>query len=281
MKTNLSILKFVFTALLALGLLAASVFPALAITNPQIDSANVYSSVGVMWLPHPQGGIFQRCSGMLIDSRVFLTAGQCTYFTNFQIQAGLFNLNDVKVSFDPLGSTSSSVMWDVETMITHPGFKIASSHLYDDIGVIILKQNPGLPLVNLPTAGYLDQLKAQGVFNPSQGGAGLTVVGYGAELNWPPPRLDPSRPERMFTDIVLQSLTSNWIGFTQHPATGGSGLCYGDFGGPTFWTEPGGRRVAVGLNAWITSGNCNGNGFSYRLDLPEIQSFIQSVLSQY
>ena len=43
------------------------------------DTTNIYSSVGALAVrDNSDGGVFQVCSGVLVASDVFLTAGHCT-----------------------------------------------------------------------------------------------------------------------------------------------------------------------------------------------------------
>jgi secreted trypsin-like serine protease len=281
MKINNRILKFVLVSCMALALLVSQFGQALAITYGQVDATNQYSNVGAIMISIPGVGNFQFCSGTLIGERVFLTAGHCTYMMANSIAAGYFSLDNVKVSFDPLDINQPAGYWDVEALVTHPDFKVSSANALADIGLVILSKNPGISPAKLASAGYLDQLKESGAFNQGQSQASFTVVGYGSHLNWPPPEVVPGQGERYFTDGLYQSLPSKWLQYNQNPIVGNGGICFGDSGGPTFWTDSGGQRILVGVNSWVGAVNCNANGYSYRVDLPEINSFIQSVLDQY
>jgi secreted trypsin-like serine protease len=37
---------------------------------------------------------------------------------------------------------------------------------------------------------------------------------------------------------------------SQNQATDDGGTCYGDPGGPAFWTEPDGTEILVGITSW-------------------------------
>jgi hypothetical protein len=276
--------KFIIVIFLLAALWLVPLGQALAITYGQADIENQFANAGVIWLPDPRGGMMQWCSGVLIGEREFLTAGHCTFFVNNYLQAGYFSLEDVKVSFDPLGGTDPAGFWDVEVLITHPDLKFAQAQMYDDFGIVILKQKPGITPAQLAPLGYLDQLKAKGSLVQGNQRAEFTVVGYGVHLSWPPPALYddvPGPTGRYFTDTQYQSLTSKWLHYNQNPKVGTGGICFCDSGGPTFWTDSDGNRILVAINSWVGAVNCNANGYSYRVDLPEIHDFIQTIQSQY
>jgi secreted trypsin-like serine protease len=64
----------VIAALAALLLMA---LPVGAITWGELDKGR-HPNVGAMVVYYTDYGFWQRCSGTLIDERVFLTAGHCT-----------------------------------------------------------------------------------------------------------------------------------------------------------------------------------------------------------
>jgi secreted trypsin-like serine protease len=280
MNINKYYQKPILVSFIALALIASQFGQALAITYGQVDVANTYSNVGAIMISVPDGN-FEFCTGTLIGERVFLTAGHCTYFLNNFIAAGFFGLENVKVSFEPLNITQAASLWDVAALVTHPDFKIAAANAYADIGIVILSKKPDISPAKLASVGYLDRLKESGALAQGENQTSFTVVGYGAHLSWPPPEVVPSEGNRYFTDATYQSLTSKWLHYNQNPVVGNGGICFGDSGGPTFWTGLDEQRVLVGVNSWVGAVNCNANGYSYRVDLPEITSFIQSVMSQY
>ena len=65
---------------------------------------------------------------------------------------------------------------------------------------------------------------------------------------------------------------------SQNQAICDGGTCFGDSGGPAFWTEPGGSEILVGITSWGDA-NCVATGFNYRVDIPETLSFIDSVIA--
>jgi Trypsin len=272
--------KLAIAGLSILTLLAINFMPVAAITKGQLDSANRYSNVGALVISVPGEGDFQVCSGTLIAERAFLTAGHCTFFLSQMIAAGELSIENIKVSFDPLDSTVPASFWDAQKLVTHPDFQPVTAFAIADVGVVILAQSPGLTPVHLAPVGYLDLLQKEGQLQRVDAMARFTVVGYGANLVWPPPQLDWDPIGRYFTDAVYQSLSSRWIQLNQNPVVGNGGICFGDSGGPTFWKAPNGEQILVGVNSWVGAVNCNSNGYGYRVDLAEIRSFIDQVSSQ-
>jgi hypothetical protein len=53
------------------------------------------------------------------------------------------------------------------------------------------------------------------------------------------------------------------------------GICFGDSGGPDLI---GGTGVVVGVNSYVTNLNRAGVTYSFRIDSPEVLSWIQSFL---
>ena len=278
MKKNhktLSVIVMVWLFLLIF--LAANVRPATAITYGQLDSTNHYPNVGTLVVTIPGEGDFPVCSGTLIGERAFLTAGHCTNFLSQAIAAGDLVIENIKVSFDPLNSTTPASDWDVQKLMTHPDFKSVTAFVIADVGMVTLVNKPGIAPAQLAPVGYLDGLQASGQLQKAAPSASFTLVGYGAQLNWPPPQLNFDSTGRYYTDAVFQSLSSRWIHVNQNPVVGNGGICFGDSGGPTFWKTQSGQMLLAGVNSWVGAIHCNSNGYSYRVDLPEIQSFIYAA----
>ena len=51
------------------------------------------------------------------------------------------------------------------------------------------------------------------------------------------------------------------------------GLCFGDSGGPVLY-----GTTILAVNSFVINANCAGAGFSYRIDQPQILSWINSFL---
>ena len=255
--------------------LVVGVAPALAITWGEPDTE--HTNVGAIVVDWPGYGPYQICSGTLIHPRVFLTAGHCTDYLEYLMAAGQFTIEGVKVSFDPDNALDPKTMLDVEEVITHPDYTWAYSDLHD-VGVLILKRPvKRLPLATLPEEGFLDRLLAEGKLRQGSDGAKFTLVGYGSTLEWPPPDIIFPDGKRRVAESEYQTLLKAWLRMSQNQATDDGGTCYGDSGGPAFWTEPDGREIFVGITSWGDA-QCVATGFNYRVDIPETLSFIESVI---
>ncbi|MFN2289771.1 MAG: trypsin-like serine protease, partial [Anaerolineae bacterium] len=74
-------------------------------------------------------------------------------------------------------------------------------------------------------------------------------------------------------------LLKAWLRMSQNQATGDGGTCYGDSGGPAFWTDPDtGTEVLVGVTSWGDA-PCVSSAFNYRVDIPETLDFIADVIA--
>jgi hypothetical protein len=203
---------------------------------------------------------------------VFLTAAHCTAYLEM-----LQNLDpDVKiwVSFD---ETLPGTLLEVAGVFTHPNYNITQSNPCD-VGVLILAEEvTGIDLANLPDKGFLDKLKKQGKFRQGSQEADFTVVGYGGTLSWPPPYIEYD-DSRQYAESEYQALLKSWLRLSQNLATGDGGTCYGDSGGPAFWTEPDGSEILVGITSWGDV-PCVASGFYYRVDTADTLDFIADVFA--
>ncbi len=255
--------------LAVLVILAVAVLPAAAITWGEPDTE--HTNVGAMMVDWPGYGPWQWCSGTLVHERVFLTAAHCT--------DGLedYGINQVWVTFDQ-DALNPGTLLDVEAWVSHPDYYWGPTSNPHDVGALILAEPvTHIAPANLPRPGFLDDLRAAGQLRQGSEGADFTLVGYGGTLDWPPPDIT-YYDQRQFAVSEYLALLKSWLVMSQNQATGDGGTCYGDSGGPAFWTEPDGTEILVGITSWGDA-QCVASAFNYRVDIPETLGFIDDMIS--
>jgi V8-like Glu-specific endopeptidase len=260
-------LKLLLLALAAAVLVAAG--SAFAITYGHYDG-NDHPNVGAMIFKSPSTGLYRIiCSGSLISPTVFLTASHCTAALE---QRGI---TDVWVTFDPQFTQRSKLYHG--TYHTNPLYNQAQSDP-GDIAVITLdKAITGVTPVQLPNAGLLDRMKANGTLN----GTRFTSVGYGVQE----PQTGPGGitnaflMERWAADGEFDALNNAWLRISQNDATGDGGTCSGDSGGPQF-LGAGANETPVQVSITITGDVfCFATNVDYRVDTPQARAFLSQFVS--
>jgi len=253
---------------ISLGLVLVLVLvtvPVVAITWGEPDTE--HTNVGAMMMVLPGWGNTPVCSGTLIHPRVFLTAGHCTV----GVEA-----DEVWVNFNQDGTNLEGIL-DVAEVITHPDYWWGPYSNPHDVGVLILAEPvTGITPATLPDEGFLDRLDEEGELKHGRERAKFTLVGYGATLDWPPPDIY-YEDQRQYSESEFRALLKSWLRMSQNQATGDGGTCYGDSGGPAFWTEPDGTEILVGITSWGDA-PCVSSGFNYRVDIPDTLDFIDQVI---
>jgi hypothetical protein len=213
-------------------------------------------------------------AGTSADGRsdVFLTAGHCMPPSGSGITP-----DQLFVSFDRDGRDGVADPIQVDAFFQMPGFghDAGDSH---DLGILLLPRDSvaaGIPPVQLPRAGYLDELKAAGMLKFRI----ADVVGYGVIPVW-----DPAGPTAFEFDGVRRSGTSIITGLTKsmvlynqnrHGIGTGSGLCFGDSGSPQF---DHGTLLVLSVTSG-GNGQCNANNSNYRVDTPQARAFLGQFLA--
>jgi Trypsin len=266
-----------FTTMALALLLAAGM--ASAITYGQLDG-NRHPYVGMVVIGDDQGNEGLCGSGTLIAPDVFVTAAHCT----FDLEQ--FGLEFRGVTFDNVYDPGTSVVLP-GTLHIHPDFAGPSSapnstfgdgaHA-DDIAVVVLDDPvAGIQPASLPRAGLLDQMAKVGTLK----GQRFTVVGYGGtevtthEPGSGPPDFFSESETRRYGVSSFSALSPAFLRLAQNPATGGSGACYGDSGGPNFLGAGSSEtNIIVSIGGLKGDARCQSMNSTLRLDTPSARAFL-------
>lgn len=257
------------TVLAAAGLAAT---PAAAITDGELDG-NQHPAV-VLVLMEVDGQPAFRCSGTLVDSTHVLTAGHCTgepgEFSGMRVFAESDVQSDPTYPGPGGPNTVEALDW-----FTYPGFTEDQFFLHD-VGVIELAgpiQLPAAAYGRLPATNQLNALKPKASTT-------FTAVGFGLQRvnNNPNGFQLLSQRVRMLAHPHLVQINTGFTGpqslvLSNNAHTGGT--CFGDSGGPNFI---GTSMVIAGVTSFGLNGSCGGTGGVFRVDRPEVLSFINAHL---
>jgi hypothetical protein len=280
-------------AFAAVGLtMLAGASAALAITNGQPDGTN-HPYVGLMVAQDASGTPLWRCSGSLLSPTLFLTAAHCTEAPAAHVEVwfapGPIPLGAGYPAAGPnpcAGITGYPCSGDAGgTPYTDPNYNVDNPYgggnglpafAYHDVGVVVLTSPLPGPYAALPSAGLVDTLKNK---------TGIDFVGYGVQsqakipgnaLPKPPPDYRWTGPRtRMYAPSELVSgnfvHSAEFMRLALNPGGGSGGTCFGDSGGPDLL---GGTNIVLAVNSYVTNVNCSGVGYSQRIDIADILSWI-------
>jgi secreted trypsin-like serine protease len=216
----------------------------------------------VAW-PYPDGVIDIVCSGTLISPTVFLTAAHCV---NWMPGAGIAP-DGVYVTFDSVYEIGVSTMYR-GTYHTNPNYGHDNSNL-NDVAVVVLDHPiTGITPATLPSAGLLDELRANGLLKNQS----FVAVGYGTVRDDKTGGTHPFYWEgaRRFAAGTYNALTPGWLKISMNPSTGDGGTCYGDSGGPHFLGD---SNMVVSVT--VTGDTpCRATDVTYRLDIESARAYL-------
>lgn len=252
-------MRRILLAPLLLVALIVPTTPAGAITYGEIDGTN-HPNVGAL-VREVDGEKDWFCSGALVSSTVFLTAGHCTESAARRGLATLF------VTFDPVFDADGGTFYEGD-YYTHPNYN--PNTLENDVGVVVLRSPVGIAPVQLPTANLLGQMKRAGTLKF----ATITNVGYGgtATFKGHPPLLEFDGVRRFSTSPVVGLKKFSLVLLMNNDATGGGGTCFGDSGGPHFL---GTSNLLVSVTSWGDAW-CRALDQTHRADTASVRAFLAS-----
>jgi hypothetical protein len=233
--------------------------PVLTITNGSPDGTQ-HPYVAIAAQLTPDGGL-TVCSGTALSAIKVLTAGHCFDPSQF-----------VLVGYGP-GPSFSFV----------PGIFIPDPAFCADCGPGVLgsvTHDVGLIFVLIPAYfGPFGALPQIGVVDTLPTQTPVDVVGYGVQgfIRGGGQPTDIFTAIRFFAPTLLvpskNVSSAELITLTANAAQGKGGVCFGDSGSPAL---AGGTNVVLAVNTFVTNGNCAGVTYSTRVDVADIQGFINA-----
>ncbi len=263
------ILRRILT-MLAVALTAiALAIPVGAITDGELDG-NHHPYVGLMVADDANGNPLWRCSGTLLSSRLFLTAGHCTEAP--AARATIWFDADVESGIPGNGYPFDG---DVDgTTFTHPDYDPNAFFLHD-VGVVVLDKPVKLSKYGtLPEANVLDILATERGLQDVT----FTAVGYGLQqIN--PVFISADRVRMVAYPHLIQINVPGFVGdfsllLSNNHSTGGT--CFGDSGGPNFLDD---TNVVAGVTSFGINGNCAGTGGVFRMDRQDVIDFVNDFMT--
>jgi hypothetical protein len=266
------------TTLILATTMALFTAQATAITGNTIPSRTPYAGIVVLFGDAARTQPIGYCSGFLISPTVMVTAGH-----------SLVGAQAVSVCFDqgPIAYTIENgqlTYYDISTIytgtpLTYPAYNPTlhgnQEFQTSDIGLIILDQ-PVTSITEfptLPTADITESLNKK---------TDLTAIGYGMQTQITPKNNGPQDSwvgtlSRNSATVQVVNTNDLYLKLTANSAQGKGAIVFGDSGGPVIYTVNG-QDVAVAVNAFVSSSNCNGVSYHTRLDTTQVLAWISSYL---
>lgn len=211
-----------------------------------------------------------RCSGTLISPLGVLTAGHCTGAPGEFSGMRILTESDVQRGNNNYPNAGPNAR-EATAWHTHPQYTSEAFYL-NDVGVIELSAAVPPPA---ETYGRLPMSNQPNALRPSAKTT-FTAVGYGLQrIN---PRFVVAEKLRMSATPHLIQINTGYTAassllLSNNASTGGT--CFGDSGGPNYL---GTSNVVGAVTSFGISGNCAGIGGVFRMDRPDVISFVQQYL---
>jgi hypothetical protein len=259
--------------------------------------------VGFMLFFDPNEPAWFSCSGTLLNSRTFLSAGHCTFGvgTDGKVTVGGSGGNDAWITFDEKVDLSGfprradypteAALYQARsswlngnshftrgTSFPHPKFaNFAEFPVNHDVGVVNLSRSSSVRKYGvLAPLGTLDAIAAEPK-NKNQ--VLLENAGYGIQEVEPNPLALDERWKSTAAIVNLTSaLTDGWnVHTSNNPSEPGGvgGTCFGDSGGGVYLNN---TNQVVAVVSFGFNGICKGADYQARTDIPDSQDFIVPFL---
>lgn len=253
-------------SMMVAAVLAFTAEPAAAITDGELDG-NGHPFVGLMVAQDGAGNPLWRCSGTLLSSKLFLTAGHCTESPAAHVE--IWFAADVESGIPGNGYPFDGDVGG--TPYTHPQYNPNAFYLFD-LGVVVLDRP-----MRMTKYGKLPGLDALDALRPSSATT-FTAVGYGLQKSFPDAASfkESALRIRMVARPHLLQINTGFTGdfsllLSNNANTGGT--CFGDSGGPNF---VGRSNVVGGVTSFGLNGTCAGTGGVYRVDRADDLNWLAS-----
>jgi hypothetical protein len=285
---------------LVVTLLVATAAPVGAITYGELDDGE-HPYVGFMIFFDPSAPGWFSCSGTLLDSDTFLTAGHCAFGIGNDGEAiettggtdvwVTFDDTDVLEGFPPRTSLTPEQLYPVRaawleantsyirgTAYPHPDYDEFSGFPANfDVGIVELSESaPVATFGELAALGTVDEMAASA---RDRNGALVETVGYGIQSVQPHPQDEETRYKSTSRIVQVNGNISdggNVHTLNNPSAIGGiGGSCFGDSGGPLFVND---TNEVLAVVSFGFSGTCHGADYSWRVDTQDSYDFILPFL---
>ncbi|MHA3834935.1 trypsin-like serine protease [Terrabacter sp. AAH1] len=261
--------KIWLTLVAVLALMVGATAPAGAVTDGTLDGDG-HPYVGLMVAQDADGTPLWRCSGTLLSSTVFLTAGHCTESPAAHVE--IWFQSDVENGRPGNGYPNKGQASGTPHTI---GTYDPNAFFLHDVGVVELSTPMEMSSYGkLPKTNELDALKPRRSTT-------FTSVGYGLQKAFPDAASfkDSALRIRMVAHPHLLQINTGFTGpqsllLSNNANTGGT--CFGDSGGPNFL---GTSDVVAGVTSFGLNSTCGGTGGVFRTDRADVLAFVNGFLN--